>query len=135
MRLSGTVSRSCATLLAPLALSGCIAAAAGAGAGAGIYATTRGVESVVSASVDATFAAAESAFEYFEIEQTSMKVESGGAERELEGRSEARAVDVRVKFEEQGSGTHIEVTARKNLVEWDKDFAREVVAKIVEIAG
>jgi hypothetical protein len=135
MQLSGALKRGFVVLLAPYVLWGCVAAAAGAGAGAGIYYTTRGVESIVPASVDATFAAAESAFEHFEIEETSMKVESGGAKRELEGKSEARTVDVRVKFEEQGDGTHIEVTARKNLVEWDKDFAGEIVAKIVELAG
>jgi hypothetical protein len=116
-------------------LSGCVAAAAGAGAGAGIYYTSRGVESIVPASVDAAFAAAESAFEHFEIEQTSMKVEDGGAKRELQGKTEARGLDITVKFEEQDEGTRIEVSARKNLVEWDKDFAREIVAKIVQFAG
>lgn len=135
MRLTGAVRRSFVLFLAPLVGSGCVAAAAGAGAGAGIYYTTRGVESIVPASVDATFAAAERAFEHFEIEQTSMKVEDGGARRELEGKSEARGIDVTVKFEEQGDGTRIEVAARKSLVEWDKDFAREIVAKIVELAG
>ncbi len=129
------MKRSSLALFAPVLLSGCIAAAAGAGAGAGIYYTTRGVESIIDASVEATFAAAEGAFGHFEIEQTSMKVENGGARRELEGKSETRAVDITVKFEEQGDGTRIEVTARKNLVEWDKDFAREIVAKIVELAG
>ncbi|UCC84850.1 MAG: DUF3568 family protein [Gemmatimonadota bacterium] len=135
MRLSSTLERNFIALVASLVLSGCIAAAAGAGAGAGIYYTSRGVESIVAASVDATFAAAESAFEHFEIEQTSMKVEDGGAKRELEGKSEARGVDVTVKFEEQDEGTRIEVTARESLVEWDKDFAREIAAKIAQIAG
>lgn len=135
MQLSNFLKRNCFALLTPVVVSGCVAAAAGAGAGAGIYYTSRGVESIVPASVDATFAAAERAFEHFEIDETSMKVENGGAKRELEGESEERAVDVRVKFEEQGDGTRIEVTARKNLVEWDKDFAREIVAKIVELAG
>lgn len=135
MRLSSTLGRSCIALLAPLVVSGCVAAAAGAGAGAGIYYTSRGVESIVPASVEATFSAAESTFEHFEIVQTSMKVEDGGVKRELKGESEARGIDVTVKFEEQEEGTHIEVTARKNLVEWDKDFAREIVAKIVQFAG
>jgi hypothetical protein len=135
MRLSSTLVRSCIALLAPLVVCGCVAAAAGAGAGAGIYYTSRGVESIVPASVDATFSAAESTFEHFEIEQTSMKVEDGGAKRELKGESESRGIDVTVKFEQQDEGTRIEVTARKNLVEWDKDFAREVVAKIVQFAG
>jgi hypothetical protein len=135
MRLNAAVTCSCVVLLAPLVCSACIAAAAGAGAGAGVYYTSRGVESIVSAPVDATFAAAERTFEHFDIEQTSMKVENGGAKRELEGRSEERAVDVRVRFEEQDDGTRIEVTARKNLVEWDKDFAREIAARIAQIAG
>ncbi|UCC74668.1 MAG: DUF3568 family protein [Gemmatimonadota bacterium] len=121
-------------LFAGLVSSGCVVAAAGAGAGAGIYYTSQGVESVVDASVDATFAAAERAFRHFEIEQTSMKVEEGGAKRELEGKSESADVDVKVKFERQGESTYIEVTARESLVEWDKDFARAIVAKIVELA-
>jgi len=135
MRLNDDPMRSCIVLLAPLVLSCCVAAAAGAGAGAGVYYTSRGVESIVPASVDATFAAAEGAFAQLEIEQTSMKVENRGARRELEGRSDARAVDVKVRFEEHEDGTRIEVTARKNLIEWDKDFAREIVAKIVQLAG
>lgn len=129
------IRQTCVAVFALLALSGCVAVAAGAGAGAGIYYTSRGVESVVPASIDATFAAAERAFRHFEIERTAMKEEEGGARRELEGKSEERDVDVKVKLEQRGEGTLIEVSARESLVEWDKDFAREIVQKIVEFTS
>ncbi len=119
---------------APLA-GGCLVAAAGAGAGGAVYVTSQGVESVVTVSVEAAFAATERAFGHFGIERTSLKVEDDGAKREVEGRAEARDADVKVTLERQGGGTHVEVSARKSLVTWDKDFARQIIEKIVEFAG
>ena len=115
--------------------SGCVLVAAGAGAGGGVYYTTRGAESLVPASADATFSATRRAFRHFKIERTSLTVEGEGRTRELEGRSEDRDADVTVKLKREDSNTtRIQVTARKSLVTWDKDFAREIVEKIVEFA-
>lgn len=115
--------------------SGCLLVAAGAGAGGGVYYTSRGAESVVPASAGATFAATQRAFKHFKIERRSLTVEDEGRKRELEGRSEDREADVTVKLEREDSNTtRVEVTARTSLVTWDKDFAREIVEKIIEFA-
>ncbi len=121
-------------LIAPVA-GGCVLFAAGAGAGGGVYFTTRGVESVVPAAPDAVFSATQRAFRTFEIEQTSLKVERDGEKREVEGRSGGRDTDVKVTLERRGDNTRVEVTARTSLVTWDKDFAREIIEKIVEFAS
>ena len=123
-----------AAAVVPL-LAGCVVAAAGAGAGGAVYVTSQGVESVVATTVDGAFTASERAFEHFGIQRTSLKVEGDGAKREIEGRAEARDADVKVKLERQGEGTHVEVSARTSLVTWDKDFARQIIEKIVEYAG
>lgn len=124
------------TFIAGLGVAGgCILAAAGAGAGGAIYVTDRGVESVVSASVETTLAAAERAFGEFDIERTSYKEERDGAKRELEGRSAEEDADVTVIIEAtEGGNTRVEVTANTSLVTWDKDFAREIMERIVELA-
>jgi hypothetical protein len=121
--------------LAAFTFGGCVLFAAGAGAGGGVYFTTRGVESVVPASVKGAFAATKRAFRHFGVEQTSLKVEEDGAKREVKGRLEKRAADVTVKLEEADGSTRIEVTARTSLVTWDKDLAREIIEKIVELAS
>ncbi len=136
MKTAGVFKRGWIAAVCGLVLtSACVLAAAGAGAGAGIYYTSRGVESVAAASIETTFAAAERTFRHFEIEQTATKSEDGGAVRELEGKSAVRDLVVKVKLEQQGDATRIEVSARESLVEWNKDFAREIVQKIVELAG
>ena len=122
-------------LVALAAAAGCILAAAGAGAGGAIYLTDRGVESVVPASVEETLGAAEQAFGEFDIERTSYEEEQDGAKRELEGRSDDKDADVAVHMEAtEGGNTRVEVTAKTSPVTWDKDFAREILERIVELA-
>lgn len=124
-----------ATFVACLGVAaGCILAAAGAGAGGAIYLTDRGAESVVSASVETTLDAAERAFDELGIERTSYEEERDGAKRELEGRSDEEDADVSVSIEATEDGnTQVEVTARTSPVSWDKDFAREILERIVEL--
>lgn len=118
------------------AASGCVVIAAGAGAGGAIHFTNNGAESVVRASVEATSSATERAFEHFGIERTSLKIEGDGAKREIEGKSAERDTGVSVKLEKEDEDTtRVEVSARKSLVTWDKDFAREIIEKIVEFAS
>jgi hypothetical protein len=128
------LGRGLVVALVALGAGGCVVAAAGAGAGGGVYLTTRGVESVVPASVDRTFRATEQAFRHFSIERVSLTVEDDGAKREVKGRLEEREADVTAKLEAANGSTRVEVTARTSLVTWDKDLAREIVEKIVEFA-
>jgi hypothetical protein len=113
-------------------LSGCLAAAAaGAGVGTGVYLTTRGAKSVVKGSVSdvATQARAVLKAEGATIDATSM--EQSGDKREIKAKK--GDLDITVSLERQSATTtNAEVTARKNLAEWDKDYAERILNKIVK---
>jgi len=109
------------------------AAAAAAGAAGAIYATTRGVESLVASPIDRVVADAESVMKGMGIVQDATSSDNGGAKRELKGKH--GDLDVTVQLEQQDSATtKVEVSARKNLAEWDKDYARQVLERIVKAA-
>jgi len=112
--------------------SGCVAAAAaGAGAGGGIYFTSRGVGSQVNGSVDEVAARAQSVLASEGVAITDTKTEASGDKRVFQGKK--NDLDVSVELERQGpTATKAEVSARKNLVEWDKDYAQKVMDRIVK---
>lgn len=112
--------------------AGCVLAAAGAGAGGGIYFTERGVESLVPASVPRAAAATRQAFGELKVTQTKTATEQAadGAElQKLEGTAGSR--DVSVTLTSQGKNTRVQVVAATSAVTWDKDFARNVLNRIV----
>jgi hypothetical protein len=114
-----------------LPATGCVAAAAAAGAGAGIYLTSRGAESLVESSVEQVAARAQAVMSAEGIVPDASSSESGGNKRELKGKK--GDLDVTIQLErESGSTTRVEVTARKNLAEWDKEYAQQLLARIVE---
>jgi hypothetical protein len=123
--------RGLAVVIAVLGLGGCAAAAAGMGAGAAIYVTDRGVESVVAAPIDKTYEAARKAFQEFGITEnkTGTEQKDGVETRSLSGKTSDRDVDINLKTE--GPGTKVDVVVKKSAVTWDKDFAREILNKIV----
>jgi hypothetical protein len=110
--------------------TGCVAAAAAGAAGA-VYATTRGVESLVASPIDQVAARSATVMSEMGIVQDASSTESAGAKRELKGKK--GDLDVTIQMEQQDSATtKVEVSARKNLAEWDKDFARQVLERIVK---
>jgi len=112
------------------AATGCLAAAAAGAAGA-VYATTRGVESLVASPIDQVAARSATVMREMGIVQDAASSESAGAKRELKGKK--GDLDVTIQMEQQDSATtKVEVYARKNLAEWDKDFARQVLERIVK---
>jgi hypothetical protein len=112
--------------------AGC-AAAAVAGAAGAIYATTRGVESLVASPIDRVVSSSESVMKDMGIVQDATSSDNGGAKRELKGKH--GDLDVTIQMEQQDTATtKVEVYARKNLAEWDKDYARTVLDKIVHAA-
>lgn len=119
-----------------LGAAGCVVAAAGAGAGGGIYLTSRGVESVIAHPVADVARAAEAAFGELGIERTGLEVDDERGRRVLRGEPEGGEPDVTVSLQPEGDGsTRVEVTARTSVVTWDKDYARTVIEKIVELAS
>lgn len=114
-----------------LPTAGCVAAAAAAGAGAGVYLTTRGAESMVEGSVSDLSARARAVLNEEGIVLDESNMESGGDKREFKGKK--GDLDVTIQLERKsGSTTRVEVTARKNLAEWDKEYAQQLLSRIVE---
>ena len=122
-------------LTLPLAAVGCLVAAAGAGAGGGIYFNDRGVGSVVTAPVARASSATEQAFQEMGIEQKKSSTTQEGTtdKREIDGATADR--DVTVSIQTEGSGSRINVVARKSAVTWDKDFARTILQRIVKLCS
>lgn len=112
------------------AASGCVAAAAAAGAGAGIYLTNQGAESLVDAPIAQVADRARIVMQQMNIAPTGTQMNGDGSERELKGRT--GDTDITIELEAQGEATtRLEVTARDNLVEYDKEMARDIVERIV----
>jgi hypothetical protein len=109
--------------------TGCLAAAA-AGAAGGIYLTSRGAESVVEGSVAQIADRAEAVMGEMAIVKDGESTEDGGDRQVLKGKK--GDLDVTIDIERESESTaKVEVTARKNLAEWDKDYAKEVLDQIV----
>ena len=125
-------------LSAPLAiamivsLSGCAAAAVGAaGAAGGIAYTDRGAKGDLKGDPSQINQNAKKVFQDMNIHVTDTSSSKAGKERSLEGKS--GTMDVSVDMEQQTSGlTHVEVVAKEGTLKWNKDYARDVLAKITE---
>ncbi len=117
--------------LIALSSTACVAAAAGAGAAGGIYLTSRGAESLVNKPVDAVAADAKAVMGEMGIVTDGESTKDGGDKREFKGKQ--GDLDVTVKLAREGdTSTKVEVSAQKNLAEWDKDYAKQVLQRIVE---
>jgi hypothetical protein len=117
-----------AALSGPVA--GCVAAAAAGAAGA-VYATTRGAEALVSGSVDQVAARAQTVMTDMNIAPSGEKTETAGDKHQLKGKQ--GDLDITIDMQRSDSATtKVEVYARKNLAEWDKDYAKEVLERIVK---
>jgi hypothetical protein len=117
------------------ALPGCLAATtAAAGAGTGAYLTTRGAESVVNGSTDEVEKRARAVFAAEGIPVTGVQVESSGARRELKGTK--GDLEVSVSMQKEGAQTtKTEVSARKSVAAWDKEYAQRLLDMIVKPEG
>lgn len=114
-----------------LPTAGCMAAAAAAGAGAGIYLTTRGAESMVEGSIDDVSARTRAVLNEENIVLDESNFEEGGDKRQFKGKK--GDLDVTVDLEREGtSTTRVEVSARENLAEWDKEYAQQLLSRIIE---
>ncbi len=127
-------ARSLSVLALVLALalpaSACLAAAA-AGAAGGVYFTTRGAESLVEGPIDQVTARAEAVMSEMQIVKEGESSERGGDERQLKGKKGDLDVTIQLR-RESPTTTKVEVTARENLAEWDKEYAQQVLERIVK---
>lgn len=116
-------------LLLALGVSGCLAAAA-AGAGGAIVLSGHTAEAIVERSVADMASAAEAVLEEQGIDVTDTRNENSGARRVLEGDKDD--LDITVKIERVDEGTKVGVEARRNAAQWDDDYARSLLADIIE---
>jgi hypothetical protein len=137
--LIGSIGQRALLLLAigfAAALPGCrgatiAAAGAAAGAATGIYLTTRGAESVVDGPVADVEKRARAVLAAEGIPVEASDTESSGTKREIKGTK--GDLDISVSMEQQGAQTtKTEVTARKNVAVWDKEYAEQLLQKIVK---
>ncbi len=117
-------------LAAVLPSTGCLAAAA-AGAAGGVYLTSRGAESLIEAPVDQVAGRAEAVMSEMAIVKEGESTEDQGDKQVLKGKK--GDLDITIDIDRESPTTSkVEVTARKNLAEWDKDYAKEVLNRIVQ---
>jgi hypothetical protein len=117
-------------LLSAAALPGCVAAAAGAGAATGVYLTSRGAESVVEGSPSDVASKVRSVLREEDITINATSSEDGGDKQEFKGKK--GELDVTATLQRQSpTTTKVEITARENLAEWDKEYAQRILNKIV----
>ncbi len=110
--------------------TGCLAAAA-AGAAGGVYLTSRGAESVVEGSVDQIAGRSEAVMSEMGIVKEGESTEDQGDKHVLKGKK--GDLDVTIEISRESDKTaKVEVTARENLAEWDKEFAKDVLNRIVQ---
>src|SRR4051812_18849420 len=119
------------TVALMLPVGGCVAAAAAAGAGAGIYLTSQGAESLVKSSVADVATRAHAVMKAEGIVEVASSSEASGDKRELKGKK--GDLDITIKMAREDNATsRVEVTARKNLAEWDKEYAQQLLSRIVQ---
>jgi hypothetical protein len=113
-----------------LPTTGCLAAAA-AGAAGGVYLTSRGAESIVQGSVEDIAGRSESVMNDLGIVKSGESTERQGDQHVLRGTK--GELDVNIAIERESPTTaKVEVTARENVAEWDKEYAKDVLSRIVQ---
>lgn len=115
-----------------LASTGCLAAAA-AGAGGAIVLTGHTAEAIVDRPVAEVAEVAEAVMAAEDVEVVDTRTEDRGAKRVYEG--DRGDLDVTVTIERQDEGTKVGVEAQRSAARWDDDYARSLLAKIIERAG
>ncbi len=110
--------------------SGCFLVAAGVGAGGAIAYTNRGASAKVPATVDVAFDHAVATFSAMSISETGRTTENSGATRRLIGKLSDQEITVEIT-RSSDDVSNVEVIAKRNVVDYDKDRAKEVLDKIV----
>lgn len=118
--------------MAALPLSGCAAAAGGAiGAGAAMAYEERGAQSYVHADIRTVAAVADAALRGLSITLEEWKLEPHENEIELKVQDGDRKIVVDIEGNRDAGRTHIEVTASKNVVDYDTSRADEILRVII----
>ena len=113
-------------LAAALSSSGCFLVAAGAGAGAAVVYNNRGATAQLPGTVNATFDKAVASFGANGVSKTGRGTERSGDVRTLNGTKGNLEVTVGVERVSE-SVTPVDVIAKRNVVDYDRTFAKQVL--------
>ncbi|HUF35885.1 MAG TPA: hypothetical protein VMN37_08045, partial [Gemmatimonadales bacterium] len=80
---------------------------------------------------DQVAARAEAVMAEMQIVKDAESSERGGDHRELKGKKGDLDVTIQMR-RESPTTTKVEVTARENVAEWDKEYAQQVLERIVK---
>ncbi|WP_158514684.1 DUF3568 family protein [Gemmatimonas phototrophica] len=111
--------------------SGCFLLAAGAGAGAAVAYTNRGATANIEGGVNGVFDRAVRTFGIMSITETGRSTEDSGNTRRLVGKMGEHEVTVEIQRQSDNVST-VEVTAKKNVVDYDKEIATRVLETMVK---
>lgn len=111
--------------------SACLAVgAAGAGAATGIYLTMRGIEGLATGTSRELEQHTRMTFDELGLRIVSWSLKEGGQTRML--RCVTEHVTVTVELRKEGPNmTLVEVTAKRDTLKWDKQYAKRVLEKII----
>lgn len=116
---------------AGIGLGGCAAAAVGAGGAiGGIAYTDRGAKGDVKGDVKTVNRQATAALHEMNIRITGSEVKEAGKERTIDAKSDKAEVSVKMT-QATGNTTHVEVVAQESTLKWNKDYAKQVLASII----
>jgi hypothetical protein len=117
---------------------GCAAVAVGAVAGAGavgaVAYSQRGAKGDVKGGVEQVRRQTELTFAQMGINTTATASKNAGAEQDLQGKVQGMDVSVKI-VAVSPQVSHVEVEARSGSLSWDKDYARNVLSRIVQQPG
>lgn len=117
-------------LLLPFLQSCGVAAGAAAGTAAGLAYSDRGAETDVVASPDKVATATNATFREMGITTTETETDREDNKIKIKGAQGDRDVVVDIDGKESGT-THIEVTVKKNVVDYDRDRAAKILSNIM----
>lgn len=116
-------------LILTAGLTGCLVAAA-AGAGGAIVLSGHTAEAIVDRPIDEMAGVAEQVLADDGVSITDTRSQDSGAKRIFEG--EKGNLDVTVTIQRTEEGTKLGVEAQRNAASWDDDYARALLAKIIQ---
>ena len=108
-----------------------VAGAGAVGAVGAIAYTDRGAKGEVQGSPDDVRRNTEAVFRRMGIATTGYEMKNGGAERNLQGQSTTAQVSVNI-VATSPTTSRVEVDAKQGTLSWNKDYARQVLTRIVQ---
>lgn len=93
--------------------------------------SVQGAESQVNGSLPYVAKSAHDVFQDLGVSQTGVSIQDSGTNETIKGKKGDLSVEVQLSRTSAGE-THVGIIAKRGAFNWDKDFARNVLSKIVQ---